>query len=113
VLRAKTNKQTLVSFNASVFKNTDGNVRGIFAAARDITKQKQLEEELRQAENYTRGLIDSSVDAMITVGPDLIITDVNEQMVKLTEVTKPNLIGSRFNGYFTEPERGQRVCARP
>jgi PAS domain S-box-containing protein len=105
VLRAKTNKQTLVSFNASVFKNTDGNVRGIWAAARDITKQKQLEEELRQAENYTRGLIDSSVDVMITVGPDLIITDVNHQMVKLTEVAKPNLIGSRLNGYFTEPER--------
>ena len=105
VLRAKSGQETLVSFNASVFKDTDGNVKGIFAAARDITEQKRLEEELRQAQNYTRGLIESSVDPMITVDPDLTITDVNEQMVRLTEVSKAALIGSRFDRYFTEPTR--------
>jgi PAS domain S-box-containing protein len=104
-LRSKGGRETLVSFNASVFRDTDGRVRGIFAAARDITEQKRLEEELRQAQNYTRGLIESSVDPMITVDPELTITDVNEQMVKLTEVAKKTLIGSRFNAYFTEPAR--------
>jgi PAS domain S-box-containing protein len=104
-LRSREGKETLVSFNASVFKDTDGTVRGIFAAARDITEQKRLEEKLRQAQNYTRGLIESSVDPMITVDPDLTITDVNGQMVKLTEVPKETLIGSRFNAYFTEPDR--------
>src|SRR6185369_12841268 len=102
-LRSNAGKETLVSFNASVFKDTAGNLKGIFAAARDITEQKRLEEELRQAQNYTRGLIESSVDPMITVDPDLTITDVNEQMVRLTEVAKERLIGSRFDGYFTEP----------
>jgi PAS domain-containing protein len=87
-LRSKTGQETLVSFNASVFKDTDGTTRGIFAAARDITEQKRLEEELRQAQNYTRGLIESSVDPMITVDADSCITDVNEQMVRLTEVPK-------------------------
>ena len=104
-LRSKNDMETLVSFNASVFKDTEGSVRGIFAAARDITDQKRLEDELRQAQNYTRGLIESSVDPMITVDPDLTITDVNEQMVRLTEVPKATLIGSRFNAYFTEPAR--------
>ncbi len=104
VLRSKSDQETPVSFNASVFKDTDGNVRGIFAAARDITEQKRLEEELRQAQNYTRGLIESSVDPMITVDPDLTITDVNEQMVRLSEVVKDRLIGSRFDTYFTQPK---------
>ena len=104
-LRSKNGRETLVSFNASVFKDTNGRPRGIFAAARDITEQKRLEEELRQAQNYTRGLIESSVDPMITVDADLTITDVNEQMVKLTEVPKDHLIGSRFDNYFTEPKR--------
>ncbi|HZT05533.1 MAG TPA: PAS domain S-box protein [Chloroflexota bacterium] len=103
VLRAKSGAESAVSFNASVFKDPDGAVRGIFASARDITQQMRLEEELRQAQNYTRGLIESSVDPMITVDQDLMITDVNEQMVKLTEVPKQNLIGSRFDSYFTEP----------
>src|SRR5439155_17362219 len=97
VLRSKSGKETLGSFNASVFRDTEGRVRGIFAAARDITEQKRLEEELRQAQNYTRGLIESSVDPMITVSPELTITDVNEQMVRLTEISKTTLIGTRFN----------------
>ena len=105
VLRAKDGKETSVSFNASVFKDTEGKVKGIFAAARDITDQKRLEEQLRQAQNYTRGLIESSVDPMITVDPGLTITDVNEQMVRLTEIAKDQLIGSRFDAYFTEPHR--------
>jgi PAS domain S-box-containing protein len=105
VLRSRTGKETPVSFNASVFKDTDGHVKGIFAAARDITEQTRLEEELRQAQNYTRGLIESSVDPMITVNQALTITDVNEQMVRLTEVPKERLVGSRFDRYFTEPQR--------
>jgi PAS domain S-box-containing protein len=104
-LRSKLGAETLVSFNASVFKDTEGTTRGIFAAARDITEQQRLEEELRQAQNYTRGLIESSVDPMVTVDADLAITDVNEQMVRLTEIDKHALIGSRFDRYFTEPER--------
>ena len=105
VLCAKNGKETPVSFNASVFKDTEGNIKGIFAAARDITEQKRLEEQLRQAQNYTRGLIESSVDPMITVDSSLTITDVNQQMVRLTEIPKDQLIGSRFDGYFTEPDR--------
>ena len=105
VLRSRTGTETLVSFNASVFKDTEGHVKGIFAAARDITEQRRLEEELRQAQNYTRGLIESSVDPMITVNQALTITDVNEQMVRLAEVPKEKLIGSQFDRYFTEPAR--------
>ncbi len=104
-LLAKTGTETLVSFNASVFKDTSGATRGIFVSARDITEQKRLEEQLRQAQNYTRGLIEASIDPMITVDAELTITDVNEQMVQLTEVDKNVLIGSRFDKYFTEPDR--------
>ena len=105
VLRSKSGIETSVSFNASVFKDTQGNIRGIFASARDITAQKRLEEELRRAQNYTRGLIESSVDPMITVDPDLTITDVNEQMARLTEVPKEKLIGSKFDSYFTRADK--------
>jgi PAS domain S-box-containing protein len=104
VLRSREGRETPVSFNASVYRDPDGRLQGILASARDITEQNRLEEELRQAQNYTRGLIESSVDPMITVDQGLVITDVNEQMVRLTEVSKQQLIGSQFNGYFTEPE---------
>ncbi len=40
---------TEVLYNASVYYNDNGEVEGIFAAARDVTRQKQIENELVQA----------------------------------------------------------------
>ena len=91
----------------SIFPIRDaaGNVTGVAGIGRDITTLKNIEKELREARDYTRGLIESSVDAMVVVGRDLRITDGNEQLARLTEVPKKILIGSRFDSYFTEPAR--------
>jgi PAS domain S-box-containing protein len=105
VLRPKTGAQRVVSLNASVFRDPEGRVKGVFASARDITEQRMLEEQLGESQNYNRGLIEASVDAMVIVDPNLIITDVNEQMIKLTGHTRKQLVGSAFIQYFTEPER--------
>ncbi|MFI5415376.1 MAG: PAS domain S-box protein, partial [Candidatus Lutacidiplasmatales archaeon] len=104
VLKPRTGPQRIISLNASVFADPQGNVKGIFASARDITEQRTLEEQLRESENYNRGLIEASVDAMVIVDPKMLITDVNEQMVKLTGHTRKQLIGSAFIQYFTEPD---------
>jgi PAS domain S-box-containing protein len=93
-----------VSFNASVFKDPAGNVRGIFASARDITDRVRLEEQLREQQTYLRGLIESSVDGLITVDPEGFITDVNEQMCRMTGYSREALIGSPFKRYFTSPD---------
>jgi PAS domain S-box-containing protein len=94
-----------VSFNASVFKDPAGKVRGIFASARDVTDRVKLEEQLREQQTYLRGLIESSVDGLITVDPEGFITDVNEQMCRMSGYNRDELIGSPFKRYFTEPER--------
>ncbi len=39
-----------VLYNANVFRNESGEVEGVFAAARDITERKQLEEQLLQSQ---------------------------------------------------------------
>jgi light-regulated signal transduction histidine kinase (bacteriophytochrome) len=39
---------TQVLYNATVFKNEDGEAMGVFAAARDITERKRSEEEVRK-----------------------------------------------------------------
>jgi PAS domain S-box-containing protein len=76
-MRSRAGKETVVSYNATTFKGADGRLRGVFAAARDITDQKNLEEALRQTQNYTRGLIEASVDALMTVDPEFRITDAS------------------------------------
>ena len=63
-----------------VLRDTAGNLLGILAAARDITEQKRLEEQLPASQIYTRSLIESNIDALMTTDPLGIITDVNQQM---------------------------------
>src|SRR5438094_880735 len=104
-LVSRTRRLLQVSFNASVFKDPSGAVRGIFASARDITDRVRLEEQLREQQTYLRGLIESSVDGLITVDPEGFITDVNEQMCRMTGFNREELVGSPFKRYFTEPER--------
>ncbi len=103
--RSKSGHETLVSYNATAFFDRDRKLQGVFAAARDITEQKKLEERLREQQNYLRGLIESSVDGQVAVDSDGLISDVNEQMCRLSGYTREDLLGTAFATYFVEPER--------
>jgi PAS domain S-box-containing protein len=49
-LRHRDGHITSVLYNASVYRDDSGTVRGVFAAARDITERKRAEEALREGE---------------------------------------------------------------
>src|SRR5664279_3686637 len=70
-------------------------------------KQKKLDQRLRDQQFYTRSLIESNVDALMTTDPSGIVTDVNKQMEALTGCTRDELIGAPFKDYFTDPERAE------
>jgi PAS domain S-box-containing protein len=105
--RAKDGRETVVSYNATTFYDRDGKLQGVFAAARDITEQKQLEQQLREQQAYNRGLIEASLDGLVTVDPSGTITDVNDRMCQMTGYTRAELIGTPFTDYFTELERAR------
>ncbi|MHB2019958.1 MAG: PAS domain-containing protein [Candidatus Xenobia bacterium] len=105
VLAVRDDRRLRVSFNASVFRDPAGAVRGIFASARDITEQARLQSQLAEERAYNRGLIEASLDGLITVDPTLIITDVNETMCRMSGYSRDHLIGTPFTQYFTDPRR--------
>jgi PAS domain S-box-containing protein len=72
----------------------------------EAEKQK-LDQRLRDQQFYTRSLIESNIDAIMTTDPSGIITDVNKQMEALTGCTRDELIGAPFKNYFTDPERAE------
>ncbi len=84
---------------------------GYLLIGTDNTARKKIEEErmkldqrLRDQQFYTRSLIESNIDAIMTTDPQGIITDVNKQMESLTGCTRDELIGAPFKNYFTDPE---------
>src|SRR6185436_4078930 len=65
-------KLTVVSYNATTFTGADGKLRGVFAAARDITDQKRLEsqitqrsQELTDATTFLNNILESSTEYSI------------------------------------------------
>jgi PAS domain S-box-containing protein len=70
-------------------------------------EQKKLDQRLRDQQFYTRSLIESNIDALMTTDASGIITDVNKQMEALTGCTRDELIGAPFKNYFTDPERAE------
>src|SRR5437016_495626 len=77
------------------------------ARQRVEAEQKKLDQRVRDQQFYTRSLIESNIDALITTDPRGIITDVNKQMEALTGCTRDELIGAPFKDYFTDPERAE------
>ncbi len=75
-------------------------------------EQKKLDQRLRDQQFYTRSLIESNIDALMTTDPAGIITDVNKQMEALTGCTRDELIGAPFKDYFTDPERAEAAIKR-
>src|SRR5206468_12867810 len=84
-------------------------VRGVFASARDITAQKTLEDQLQASQRYTRSLVESNIDALMTTDALGNITDVNQQMELLTGYGREELISTPFKNYFTDPVRADEA----
>ena len=75
-------------------------------------EKKKLDQRLRDQQFYTRSLIESNIDALMTTDPLGIITDVNKQMEALTDCTRDELIGAPFMSCFTDPLRAEAGIKR-
>ena len=62
---------------------------------------------LKLASQYSLSLIEASRDPLFTISLEGKITDTNQASVRVTNVSKDDLIGSNFITYFTEPEKAK------
>ncbi len=100
--------------SVTALRDAQGTIIGYLLIGTDNTarklveaEQKKSDQRLRDQQFYTRSLIESNIDALMTTDPSGIITDVNKQMEALTGCTRDELIGAPFKGYFTDPERAE------
>jgi PAS domain S-box-containing protein len=68
-----------------------------------------LETTKTKESQYTRSLIEASLDPLITISTKGKIMDMNEALVNITGITREKLIGTDFLDYFTEPQKARAV----
>jgi PAS domain S-box-containing protein len=100
--------------SVTALRDAQDAIIGYLLIGTDNTARQQVEEErmkldqrLRDQHFYTRSLIESNTDALMTTDPRGIISDVNKQMEALTGCTRDELIGAPFKNYFTDPIRAE------
>jgi len=100
--------------SVTALRDAQDAIIGYLLIGTDNTARKQTEEErmkldqrLRDQHFYTRSLIESSIDALITTDPRGIITDINKQTEALTGRTRDELVGAPFKNQFTDALRAE------
>ncbi len=76
-----------------------------------VVESKELQAynySLKLASQYSLSLIEASRDPLFTISLDGKIMDTNQASVRVTDVSKEDLIGSDFINYFTEPELAKK-----
>ncbi len=74
-------------------------------------RMRKLAEELEQKSKaladssaYNRALIEASIDPMLTINKDGVITDVNHSLSDITGVDRASLIGRAFHSLFVDAQ---------
>lgn len=65
--------------------------------------------EKKEESQYVRSLIEASLDPLVTISAAGKITDINDASVRVTGVSREELIGTDFSNYFTEPQKAREV----
>ena len=87
-IRHKDHKTTEVLYNASVYTDADGNVLGVFAAARDVTAQKKAEAEIaEQRGKELERLAELERFQKLTVGRELKMIELKKEVEELKRNT--------------------------
>ncbi len=101
VMKSGDGTETVVSYNASVYKDHKGNVVGAFAAARDITERKNAEIALRESKAELEMIFRIAADAMCVIDADFNITKVNKTFIRTAGMDEDEIIGKKCYDIFS------------
>ena len=107
-IRQKDGHLTPVLCNASVYRDEAGQVMGVFAAARDITERKKMEETLRKSEEKYRTILKNIEEGYYEVDLAGNFTFLNDSMCSIFGYPKDELMGMNDRQY-TDKENAKRL----
>jgi len=105
-IRHISGKITDVLYNASIYRDSNGNVLGVFAAARDITERKQIEAKLSNSESRLRTIIENEPECIKIIDAQGILIQMNPAGLKMIEAdNQEQLVGKPMLNVITPEHR--------
>jgi PAS domain S-box-containing protein len=96
-----------VSLTVSPIRDSTGRIVGASRIARDITQRKRMEQALRESEAKARGILDTAVDAIITIDAGGIVESFNNAAERLFGYKPSDVIGKNVSMLMPQPYRGE------
>lgn len=96
-----------VSLTVSPIRDSTGRVVGASRIARDITERKQMESALRESEARARAILDTAVDAIITIDGYGVVESFNKAAEHLFGYAPQDVIGKNVSMLMPQPYRGE------
>jgi PAS domain S-box-containing protein len=96
----------------TVWRNETDAALGFLSISRDISEETRVYATLQDPEAHDRGMVESTSDSLFTTDLEGKITDANQEMERLSERPRGELIGTRFRDLVSPPEAADEVVRR-
>ncbi len=95
----------IIAWHNTLIQDEGGGIIGTLSSGEDVTLQKQAEEALRESEARVRAILETTVDAVVTIDERGIITSFNQAAERMFGYQTAEVIGKNVNILMPSPYR--------
>ena len=108
-IRHKMGHVLWIQARGQIIQDPDSRIDHVYGVFFDITKQKEIEEALRESEEHLKTIMDSIRAGVVMIDREsLNIVDVNQYAAEMMGMTKEQLLGQKCRGLICSP--GSKCC---
>jgi PAS domain S-box-containing protein len=100
-----------VLLTLSRLRDREGNPIGTFGISKDVTQEKKLLDELRDAKQYLEGMVENSADMIITTNSEGLIETFNRGGEELLGYRRHEVIGKHIESLYVDPSERRAAAA--
>jgi PAS domain S-box-containing protein len=104
---AKDGRRVHVSLTVSPLRDSAGTIQGASKIIRDISDRKRMEDEVSQGRVRLRAILDTAIDAIISIDGRGAILSVNPATERMFGYTARELLGRNVNILMPEPNHAE------
>jgi PAS domain S-box-containing protein len=109
-LKSKDGQVRHILLTLSRLRDAEGQNIGTIGISKDISQEKKLQDELRQAKEYLEGMVENSADIIITVSPEGFIQTFNRGAEEALGYPRREAIGRPIEELYADPRDRHRIA---